>query len=94
MNVSEIKEYFGEYAVLEEVPMDNTWMKGLINYLNNDYGVIVCNPGPPRHDLLLIAGDSTSNRLYVAAWNPIGNANAIGWTDISNLQMFIVKKYK
>lgn len=95
---SEIEQYFKEYACLERVPDDKDdkiiFFNDLINYLNQDYGVIVCNPGPPRHELLLVAGDTPSQLLYVAAWNPVGNTNAVKWVEIANLTMYIVKKYK
>ena len=91
---SEIEAYSKKYACLERVPDDKIFINGLINYLNQDYGVIVCNPGPPRHELLLVAGDPPSQLLYVAAWNPVGNTNAVKWVEIANLTMYIVKKYK
>ena len=28
-------------------------------------------------ELLLVAGDTQSELLYVAAWNPVGNVNAV-----------------
>ena len=28
-------------------------------------------------ELLLVAGDTPSQLLYVAAWNPVGNTNAV-----------------
>ena len=28
-------------------------------------------------ELLLVAGDTQSELLYVAAWNPVGNTNAV-----------------
>ena len=28
-------------------------------------------------ELLLVAGDTPSQLLYVAAWNPVGNVNAV-----------------
>lgn len=89
---SEIEQYFKEYACLQQV--NDHFFNDLINYLNQDYGVIVCNPGPPRHELLLVAGDTQSQLLYVAAWNPVGNTNAVKWVEIANLTMYIVKKYK
>ena len=45
-------------------------------------------------ELLLVAGDTQSELLYVAAWNPVGNTNAVKWVEIANLTMYIVKKYK
>ena len=45
-------------------------------------------------ELLLVAGDTPSQLLYVAAWNPVGNTNAVKWVEIANLTMYIVKKYK
>lgn len=45
-------------------------------------------------ELLLVAGDTQSELLYVAAWNPVGNVNAVKWVEIANLTMYIVKKHK
>ena len=45
-------------------------------------------------ELLLVAGDTSSELLYVAAWNPVGNVNVVKWVEIANLTMYIVKKYK
>ena len=53
------------------------------DYNNNSVRIQFTNGNVTKYvysatgELLLVAGDTQSELLYVAAWNPVGNVNAV-----------------
>jgi len=92
---AEIDSYFvskdnPSRQILEK--LDNSWFDNISNLIANDYGVIACSKCDELHEILIVAADPNTKTLYAAAWNDVGNVNAIQWIDISNYNMYIIKK--